>query len=180
MATARAATIEDLYRVEEKAEIVGGEIVVMSPGGGRHGRVAGHILFSLLAWERHTCSGFAYPDNVGFLVDLPHRWSFSPDVAFCTKTPTDAFVDGAPQFAVEVRSPEDYGAAAERAMSAKRADYFAAGTLVVWDVDVRGEVVRVFRAANPESPDIRGRGQIADAEPAVPGWSVPVDEVFAS
>jgi hypothetical protein len=35
-------------------------------------------------------------------------------------------------------------------MAAKRADYFAAGTLVVWDVDVlREQVVRVYRAVFP-------------------------------
>ncbi|HXI27829.1 MAG TPA: Uma2 family endonuclease, partial [Vicinamibacterales bacterium] len=81
---------------------------------------------------------------------------------------------------VEVRSADDYSLAGERAMAAKRADYFAAGTLVVWDVDVRGEEVRVFRAAHPESPDVYRRGQTADAEPAVPGWSMRVDDVFAS
>ena len=34
------ATIDDLYKVEGKAEIVGGEIVLMSPAGFLHGRVA--------------------------------------------------------------------------------------------------------------------------------------------
>ena len=37
--------------------------------------------------------------------------------------------------AVEVCSKGDYSDAAEEAMAAKRADYFEAGTLVVWDVD---------------------------------------------
>ena len=46
------------------------------------------------------------------------------------------FLEGAPVFAAEVRSDCDYGTKAERAMADKRADYFAAGTLVVWDVDV--------------------------------------------
>ena len=35
-------------------------------------------------------------------------------------------------------------------MAEKRADYFAAGTLGVWDVDLLGEdVVRVYRVAEP-------------------------------
>jgi len=66
------------------------------------------------------------------VVNLPNRRSFSPDVAFWTRGPLTAkFPEGAPIFAVEVRSQEDHGPAAERAMAAKRADYFAAGTLVV-------------------------------------------------
>ena len=45
------------------------------------------------------------------------------------------FIEGPPTFAVEVRSENDYGDAAEVEMAAKRADYSAAGTSVVWDVD---------------------------------------------
>jgi Uma2 family endonuclease len=64
-------------------------------------------------------------------------------------------------------------------MAAKRADYFAAGTLVVWDVDVlQEEVVRVYRATDPEHPTIYRRGEVAEAEPAVPCWSMPVDDLF--
>lgn len=63
--------------------------------------------------------------------------SFSPDAAlYSGKVRGLKFLEGAPVFAVEVRSEGDYGLAAERALAAKRADYFAAGTLVVWDVDL--------------------------------------------
>ncbi len=88
------------------------------------------------------------------------------------------FYQGAPVFAVEVRSEGDYGPRAEREMAAKRADYFAAGTLVVWDVDLLSKnVVRVYRASETE-PTIYRRGQLAEAEPAVPGWTMPVDALF--
>ena len=64
-------------------------------------------------------------------------------------------------------------------MAQRRADYFAAGTKVVWDVDVlREELIRVYRADDPENPTIYRRGDIAEAEPAVPGWRFPVDEMF--
>ena len=89
------------------------------------------------------------------------------------------FIVGAPDFAVEVRSENDYGPAAERAIARKRADYFAAGTLVVWDVDVQSQdVVKVYRASDPDNPTIYRRGDIAEAEPAVPGWRMPVNELF--
>ena len=82
-------------------------------------------------------------------------------------------------FAVEVRSEGDYGAKAEEQIRKKREDYFAAGTVVVWDVDLLSEdVVKVYRADSPENPTIYHRGEIADAEPAVPGWQMPVDELF--
>ena len=92
------------------------------------------------------------------------------------------FIQGAPHFAVEVRSENDYGPAAEREMAAKRSDYFAAGTLVVWDVDLLSDgVVRVYRNGDADNPSaLHRRGELADAEPAVPGWTMPVDDLFAS
>ena len=179
MAGQREATIDDLYHVEGKAEIVNGELVLMPLSSGLHGFASLAVAASLLDYARRTKRGHAFGDSVGFIVNLPHRRSFGPDAAFCTQPLTRKFVDGAPVFAVEVRSEEDYGPAAERAMTAKRADYFAAGTLVVWDVDtLKGEVVRVYRAGDPFAPTVYRRGELAEAEPAVPDWSMPVDDLF--
>lgn len=173
------ALVEDLYRVEGKAEIVDGRLVHMSAAGGLHGYAAGVIYASLLDYARITRRGVALPDNVGFIVNLPNRRSFSPDAAFWTGAPlTRKFPEGAPILAVEVRSPDDYGAAAEQRMADKRADYFAAGTQVVWDVDLEAGVVNAHRASSLSQPVFYRRGDRADAEPAVPGWSMPVDDLF--
>ncbi|MEK6299456.1 MAG: Uma2 family endonuclease [Acidobacteriota bacterium] len=181
MSTKARATIEDLYSLpgHAKAEIVDGEILLMSPTGEMPNRAGGSIYISLRQHEGKT-PGRAYTDNVGFLVDLPNRESFSPDAAWYVG-PTNGmkFLQGAPVFAVEVRSEYDYGPAAERAMAEKRADYFAAGTQVVWDVDLLSpEVIKCYDANTPETPRVFRRGEIADAEPAVPGWKMPVDELF--
>lgn len=82
--TRREASIEDLYGVKEdgKAEIVGGELVLMSPAGFLHGRASFNIAVSLREHEKETRSGYALADNVGFVVDLPQRRSFSPDAAY--------------------------------------------------------------------------------------------------
>ena len=181
MATETRATVEDLYRIRGKAELVGGRLRIMEPTGWMPGRSSGAIYISLRQHERLTCSGVAFPDNVAFLVQLPNRESFSPDAAFHVAPSSGMkFANGAPVFAAEVRSEHDYGAAAERDMAAKRADYFAAGTLVVWDVDLLSEdVVRVFRVGDEAIPAaVYRRGELAGAEPAVPGWRMPVDELF--
>lgn len=172
--------IERLYRTEGKAEIVNGEVVKMSATGFLPGRASGAIYRSLYAYEQQYNGGYAIPDNVGFLVNLPNRNSFSPDAAFYVGPPTGAkFINGAPAFAAEVRSEFDYGKRAERKIAAKIADYFAAGTLVVWDVNVsKQEIIKVHRRDDPDNPIIYRRGGIADAEPAVPGWRFPVDEMF--
>ena len=182
MSTKTEATVDDLYRVPEngKAEIVNGELVLMSPTGGVPGRAAGKIFISLHEYEVRVGGGYAFPDNVGFIVNLPNRRSFSPDAAFFTgELRGGLFLEGAPVFAVEVRSAEEYGPAAEVRMAAKRADYFAAGTLVVWDVDVlRENVVRVFRSTQPDQPTVYGAGHTAEAEPAVSGWTMTVNSLF--
>jgi Uma2 family endonuclease len=174
------ATIEDLYKVEGKAELVNGEIVCMSPTGGVPGRAGGKVYVSLLQYEQQHSNGYAFPDNVGFIVHLPHRESFSPDVAwYVGELRGGEFLEGAPVFAVEVRSKYDYGRRAERTMQAKRDDYFACGTLVIGDMDaLREQVIRVYRASDPDKPTIYRKGDIADAEPAVPGWRIPVNDLF--
>ncbi|MFN8483854.1 MAG: Uma2 family endonuclease [Anaerolineae bacterium] len=180
METNIGATIEDLYAITEKAEIVNGEIVRMSPTGDMPARAAFKIAVSLSRMET-MLGGRAYPDNVGYTVDLPNRKSFSPDASFHIGPPTGMkFLDGAPVFAVEVRSEGDYGSQGEAALAQERRDYFAAGTRVVWDVDLLSrDVVRVYRATAPDAPTIYRRGDVAEAEPAVPGWRIPVDELFA-
>ncbi len=181
MGRKREATVDDLYRAGDvKAELVNGELVLMTPGGGLHGYACGLIYSSLLEYARRTQRGIALPDNIGFIVNLPNRRSFSPDAAYWIGAPLTAdFIDGAPVFAVEVRSKEDYGPAAERAIASKRVDYFAAGTLVVWDVHILDrQAIDVYRSADPDSRTSYPRGTRAEAEPAVPGWSMPVDDLF--
>ena len=179
MSTKVEATIEDLYQVEGKAELVNGEIILMSPTGILPGYAGDEIFSSLREYSKHQKVGMAVGDNKAFVVNLPHRKSFSPDVAFYVGPVTMKFAEGAPIFAVEVRSEGDYGPRAERQMAQKRADYFAAGTQVVWDVDLLSDdVVRVYRASEPLRARIYRRGETAEAEPAVPGWTMPVDDLF--
>jgi len=56
MKTVSRATIDDLYRVPEngKAELVGGEIVRLSPTGGLPGRASAAIYASLGRHEKTT------------------------------------------------------------------------------------------------------------------------------
>lgn len=182
MTTKARATIEDLYHIPDnaKAELVNGEIELMPPTGYLLGYAASEVLISLRMHERTTGSGHAIGDNVGFKVSLPNRESFSPDASWYTGQPTGMkFLEGAPVFAVEVRSEGDYGARAEQKMAEKRRDYFTAGTLCVWDVDMQNpDVIKSYFADDPDTPTIFRRGDMADAREAVPGWTIPVDSLF--
>lgn len=181
---AQRATLADLARVTSKAELIGGRIVHFMPTGYRPSRVASRIFRSLDDHAVATGRGLAFDDNMGFTVpELPSgRESFSPDAAYYDGPPPPDemdFIAAPPDFAVEVRSRSDYGPAAEAAMAAKRADYFQAGTRVVWDADPVANRIKSYRSDAPNTPTDFGPGATADAEPAVPGWRVAVDRLFA-
>ena len=185
------ATIDDLYRAEGKAELIGGRIVRYMPTGDLSSEVAAEIYVRLHEYAKRTGVGIVRTDNLAYALPRPlksGRQSFSPDASYHTgPRPKNRmrFIDGAPTFAVEVRSEGDYTPAALREMTAKlremtakRVDYFEAGTLAVWDVDPLGRTITLYRADAPDQPTAFASGQIANAEPAVPGWSVAVDDVI--
>ena len=177
------ATIQDLEAVAFKAELIDGRIEPIMPTGRRPNRVAGNIYLSLRAFEGVLGSGEAYTDNIGYVVPelASGRESFSPDVSYCFGPFGDEpmrLIPSAPAFAVEVRSEGDFGPSAERAMAAKRADYFEAGTLVVWDVDPEARTIR-SHGGSESAVAAFAAGEMAHAGAAVPGWEIAVDEVFA-
>lgn len=185
-ATQVPATLDDLLRVDGKAELINGRIVRFMASGDAPSAAAFEIAVRLRDYARQTGVGIAYPDGIGYAVlpPLPNgRQSFSPDASYYVgPRPKNRmrFIEGIPLFAVEVRSEGDYGAKPEREMAAKRRDYLDAGTLVVWDVDPVAETVAVHRA-DPDRPDaVYRRGEQAEAEPALPGWRLLVEELFDS
>lgn len=181
--TGTRATVEDLYRVDGKAELINGRIVKLMATGLRPNRVAGRIFRSLDDHSEQIGRGLAFTDNMGFTVDelASGRESFSPDASWydgpLPENPM-RFIHGAPKLAVEVRSESDYGETAEEEMAEKRSDYFEAGSLVVWDVDPVDDCIHCYRRDDAENPVTFRRGETADAEPAVPGWRVDVDWIF--
>lgn len=183
--TARA-TLRDLDGIEGKAELIGGRIVHFMGSGDLPATVMFRIAMSLHAYAERRGVGVVYPDGVVYAQRPPlpgnERESFQPDASYHVgPRPRNRmrFIDGAPILAIEVRSENDHGRAAERDMADKRTDYFRAGTLVVWDVDPVAETIAVYRAETPTAPTTYRRGEVAEAEPATPGWRVAVDDLVA-
>jgi len=178
------ATLDDLYRAPDDGctyELVNGELVKMAPTGEEPSNVSFEIAVALRAYARRIGKGRARADGVAYTVALPRRRSFSPGASFSyTYTPGNMrFISGAPVFAVEVRSEHDYGATPDREYAEKRRDYFAAGTAVVWDVDPLARTVTKYQAEKPDTPTLFHEGDTADAEPALPSWSVVVRDLFS-
>ncbi len=174
----RRATLADLYKVEGQAELIAGRIVRLPGHGLRIGRIAGVIVRSLMNDKERVGIGEVFTSTLGYAVPIltSGRESFCADVSYYIGPFPDnpmAFIDGPPTFAVEIRDEVDHEPGAEVALAAKRADYF-----VVWDVDALGERIQVYRPENPTESITFARGEIANAEPAVPGWEIAVDDVF--
>lgn len=177
-------TLHDLLLVDGKAELVGGRIIQSTPSGYLPSQVAFEIAMLLRAYAAALGRGIAFADGVGYAIRPPlasGRESFSPDASYYVGPPPPdgmKFVEGPPVLAVEVRSEGDYSTKAQVEIADKRADYFEAGTAVVWDVDPLAKTIIVYRATSPHHPQVFTSGQIADAEPSLPGLRLKVSDVF--
>src|SRR3954447_17592207 len=135
------ATVEDLEHsdYEGQVELIDGKMVELPLHVEGVSDVVGNVAYSLKQYEKRNPAGVgrARTSTIAYIVDLPHRKSFSPDVSYSVTRPKNRmdFIPGAPIFAAEVRAPDELTAEADAAFARKRADYFAAGTLVVWDID---------------------------------------------
>ena len=179
-------TLDDLMRHDGKAELINGRIVPIMPSGVLPIRVAKRILRSLDDYVEKLGRGEVFGDCLGYGIKPPlanGREAFCPDLSyFAGKLPTNLmkFIMDAPTFAVEFRSDSDYGPAKDREYEDKRDDYFTVGTQVVWDVDPKAKVVTSYKLSDPANHIAFHLGDTADAEPAVPGWRLPLDDLFAS
>ena len=177
-------TLDDLLLVEGKAELVGGRIIQSMPSGYIPSQVAFEIAILLRAYAAASGRGIAFADGVGYAIRPPlmsGRQSFSPGASYYVGPPPPdgmKFVEGPPVLAVEVRSEGDYSPQAQPEVADKRADYFEAGTAVVWDVDPLAKTIAAYPATSPRQPQVFASGQIADAEPLLPGLRVKLSEVF--
>jgi Uma2 family endonuclease len=148
MATmARRATEADLWdrsSADVRCELVDGEIVEMSPAGGRHGQICVGIIGVLREFVKPRALGRLFDSSTGFR--LPNGNVRAPDVSFVAAeraSVVDAgFVPLAPDLAVEVLSPSDQ----PRQVLDKIGDYLSAGTRLVWVVDPVTGSVAVYRA----------------------------------
>ena len=104
----------------------------------------------------------------------------APDVSFLRTTASRRkgggvrFIDGPPDLAVEVLSPDDRMANILR----KVAEYLEAGTPRVWVVDPDAETVTVYRSERSEVFVPGGTLASDDAGFAVDGFALAVDAVF--
>ncbi|NLS95061.1 MAG: Uma2 family endonuclease [Planctomycetaceae bacterium] len=160
-----------------RCELVRGELVMMSPAKGRHGVVVVNIVHALHSFLKASRLGQVFDSSTGFLLSRDPDTVRSPDISFLNAErlkgqDLDAFLEGAPDLAVEVLSPSN--TAAE--MRDKMNEYFNAGCRVVWIVDPQHRSVVVHRPN--AGPAILAEGDTLTEEELLPGFSLVVKEIF--
>ena len=160
-------------------ELVQGELRQMAPAGEEHSITTMSIGASLYAYVRANNLGRVYAAEAGFKITTDPDTVRAPDVAFVRRERIEAsgiakgYREGAPDLVVEVISPGDLYTDVDE----KVADWLDAGTRMVIIVNPRKRTVKVYRSAS----DIKllQEGDTLDGGDVVPGWQMPVKEIFA-
>ena len=162
----------------KRTELVRGDLIVMTPAGGRHGQVAHRVGLVIGNHVLDRNLGRVFAAETGFLLQRDPDTVRAPDAAFVagerlgTGEVAAGFLEMAPDLAVEVVSPGDCATAVQ----AKVDDWLAAGTRLVWVVDAETRTVIVHRPGGavvvvPEAGTL-------DGAPVLSDYSVRVRDLF--
>jgi Uma2 family endonuclease len=178
--TSQLVTAEDLLRMPEteRYELWKGELRPMPPPNGRHGYTTCRISTPLSLYVEANNLGYVFAGDTGFLLARDPDIVLGPDVAFVRPNrlpdgvPAESYPQCAPDLAFEVVSPSDQA----RKVEEKAQDWMAYGCSMVVLVNARTRTVKVYRPGQP--PRILQGDDVFDAEDVVPGFRLPLREIF--
>lgn len=181
---AKLTTAEELLGMPDdgfRYQLVRGDLRKMPPTGSEHGAVAMNAGRLLGNHVKENKLGQVYAAETGFKITSDPDTVRAPDAAFVSRERADragrvtGYWPGPPDLAIEVTSPSDvYSDVVEKALA-----WLEAGCRMVLVVDPVQRTVTVYRALD----DIRILTSVAndvlDGDDVVPGWRLPVAELFA-
>lgn len=178
----RTMTADELLAMPDdgiRRELVAGEIREMTPAGFQHGRIAGRLAGELHDHVRANRLGVIVTAEAAYRLAADPDTVRSPDLSFVRRERIEAVGDptgfwpGPPDLAVEVISPSDrYSDVLEKVW-----DYVDAGTPLVIVVDPPARSVTVYRSRTDVA--VLTEDDVLDGGDVVPGWRLPVRDVFA-
>jgi Uma2 family endonuclease len=179
---AKPVTADQLLRMPDdglRYELVKGELRKMPPAGNEHGYIAGEVFGELRSHVKANGLGRTYAAETGFEIHSNPDTVRAPDVAFVSRErleeagPVEGYWPGAPDLAVEVVSPNDrHSEVIEKAL-----EWLDAGCRMVLVVDPKQQTVTVYRSR--ENIRILTEGDALDGDDVIPGFSLPITEIFA-
>jgi len=180
MATvAQTLTLEEFLALPDgtaRQELNGGELVEMPPGTHGHSQVLHAFLFRL--YEAAKKEGrFEARSETAYLVSADPPTVRVPDVSLVAvdrlrAAPPNAYIEGAPEVAIEVVSPSDTATD----LNEKTRQYLSSGCWAVIVAYPKTKEVHVHRTGEPT--EILGGDDALEIASALPGWSVRVGDLF--
>ena len=175
-------TVKDLERLQRQnpdypMELVGGEIVVMSPSGLESDEVALEIAAQLRNWVRPRRLGRVFGSSGGFVLPNADEDVRAPDASFVKaerlRRPTEDYGQLVPDLTVEVKSKTD----SLDKLRAKIQEFLQLGTLVGVLVDPRTHTMEVYRLG--QSVVVLRDGDVLTVPELLPGWELAVADIWA-
>jgi len=179
--TASLMTAEELFQLPDdgyRYELVEGGLIRMPPAGGEHGDVTMNVGSLLKGYVKAHKLGVISAAETGFILQRNPDSVRAPDAAFVAKdrVPPSGIPKGywpfAPDLAVEVVSPNDRFDDVQE----KVAQYFAAGTRLVWVVLPKTKTVLVYRSLHHVS-SLSVNDEL-NGDVLLPGFNCRVAELF--
>jgi Uma2 family endonuclease len=177
--TTKPVTADELLAMGDigRCELIYGELVMMSPAGAEHGVVAIRLGRFLSEFVDQKKLGSVFAAETGFKLASDPDLVRAPDVSFVrkarlTKGIPKGFFPGAPDLAVEVRSPDD----SRRAVAEKVNAWLAHGAISVWVADPEKMTIDVHHTGD-ERVTFALHQTLAD-ERVLPGFSMSLKRVF--
>jgi Uma2 family endonuclease len=177
-------TAEDLLAMPDdgfRYELVEGELRKMPPAGEEHGHIAMDIGTFLNVHVKANNLGRVYAAETGFKLASDPDTVLAPDAAFVRRERVErsgrirGFRSGAPDLAVEVVSPNDrHGEVVEKALS-----WLEAGCRMVLVVEPERRTVTVYRSRQEIRILTADANDAIDGADVVPGWRLPLADLFA-
>ncbi|MFN5865209.1 MAG: Uma2 family endonuclease, partial [Pseudanabaena sp.] len=159
-------------------ELVDGELVNMGNSGALHGYTCSILVMALM--------NYILPRQLGIILDSSTAFTMkngnkrSPDISFVSKEKLkgltelpDGFLDGSPDLAIEVLSPNNTISEIDQ----KIVEYFENGSRLVWVINLKLHYVLVYRSA--QEPDrLLKQSDFLDGEDVIEGFTMPFSELF--
>ena len=161
-----------------RRELVDGEVRVTPPPGEEHGVVAARILVKLGSHVFANDLGIVHAAETGFRISENPDTVLAPDAAYVSRERVErtaiakGYRAGAPDLAVEVVSPSDSFADVE----AKVTRWLAAGCRMVIVVNPARRAATVYRSRDDIT--LLTEGDVLDGGDVVPGWTLPLRDLF--